>query len=143
MPFDRLDSYQVLESYEMDRALSKCAKWSTLIKYNYHSFSSTTPGNCVRSVIDEAALLKVLRQCRDLVARSEDSEWSCMDTKDILKRIDHASQRWEQSLSVEIDELRFLFLPTGPLQETSMSNGWADEFLVLAESFDEIIGESS
>ena len=97
----------------------------------------------MRSVFDEAALLKVLRRCRDLVARSEDSDWSCMDAKDILERLDHSIRQLEQSLTVEIDELRFLFVATGPLQETSMSNGWADEFLVLAERFDEIIGESS
>lgn len=96
----------------------------------------------MRSVFDEAALLKVLRRCRDLVAQSEDSDWSCMDAKDILVSLDHSIHRLEHSLSVEIDHLRFLFVVTGPLQETSMSNGWADEFLVLAEHFDEIIGES-
>lgn len=91
----------------------------------------------------ESALLKILRRVRELVARSEDSDWSCMDAKDILERLDHSIRRLEQFLAVDVDELRFLFVVTGPLQETSMSNGWSDEFLVLAEYFDEIIGESS
>ena len=30
-----------------------------------------------------------------------------------------------------------LFLPTGPLQELSLSSGWGDEFIRLAEWFDE------
>lgn len=88
---------------------------------------------------DNHALLEVLRRCSDLVARSEDSVWSCMDAKDILKRLSDAIQHLERSLPIEIDELRFLFVATGPLQETSISNGWADEFLVLAARFDELI----
>lgn len=66
-----------------------------------------------------------------------------MEVKDILERLRQAIQHQENSLSVEIDELRFLFVATGPLQETSMSNGWANEFLVLAARFDKLIGESS
>lgn len=30
-----------------------------------------------------------------------------------------------------------LFLPTGPLQETSLSSGWGDEFVALADRFDQ------
>jgi hypothetical protein len=29
-----------------------------------------------------------------------------------------------------------LFAPTGPLQELSLSSGWADDFLKLASRFD-------
>ena len=93
--------------------------------------------------IDEATLLKVIQRCRELVAQSDDSDWSCMDAKNILERLDHTIQLLEQSCYADIDELRFLFVAIGPLQETSMSNGWADEFLVLANRFDKIIGESS
>ena len=97
--------------------------------------------NCMRTVLDEAALLTLLRRCRDLVAQSEDSVWSCMSAKDILKSLDDSIHRLERSSTVEIDQLRFLFVVTGPLQETSMSNGWAEEFIVLAERFDGMIGE--
>lgn len=93
--------------------------------------------------IDRVALRKILSRCRDLIAQSDDSDWSCMNARDIRARLDHEIQRLDDSLPVDIDELRFLFVVTGPLQETSMSNGWADEFLMLADRFDEIIGESS
>ena len=93
--------------------------------------------------IDKAALRKILFRCRDLVAHSEDSDWSCMDVIDIRECLDHEIQRLDNSLSVNIAELRFLFVVTGPLQETSMSNGWADEFLELAARFDQTIGDSS
>lgn len=31
-----------------------------------------------------------------------------------------------------------LFAPTGPLQEVSLSSGWGDPFLKVAEKFDEV-----
>lgn len=97
----------------------------------------------MRSSFDPKALLTVLQCCRELVSRSEDSDWSCLDAKDIIAILDHTIRRLGESLPIEIDKIRFIFLPTGPLQETSMSNGWANEFLELAKRFDEIIGESS
>jgi hypothetical protein len=33
-------------------------------------------------------------------------------------------------------ELAVLFAPTGPMQEVSLSSGWAQEFLALAARFD-------
>ncbi|HEX8181606.1 MAG TPA: hypothetical protein VF525_18845 [Pyrinomonadaceae bacterium] len=33
--------------------------------------------------------------------------------------------------------MEVLFAPTGPMQEVSLSSGWGEEFLALAERFDE------
>ena len=33
---------------------------------------------------------------------------------------------------------RILFPPTGPLQEVSLSSGWAEPFLKVAEKYDEV-----
>lgn len=35
-------------------------------------------------------------------------------------------------------EVAVLFAPTGPLQEISLSSGWAQSFLKVAEKYDEI-----
>jgi len=32
--------------------------------------------------------------------------------------------------------MRVLFAPTGPIQEVSLSSGWGDAFLKIAEQFD-------
>jgi hypothetical protein len=32
--------------------------------------------------------------------------------------------------------LNVLFAPTGPIQEVSISSGWADEFLAIAREYD-------
>ena len=44
--------------------------------------------------------------------------------------------RWAE---LNRDELKLLFAPTGALQETSMDNGWAGEYLLLSERFDGLI----
>jgi hypothetical protein len=36
-------------------------------------------------------------------------------------------------------DLRVLFAPTGPIQEVSLSSGWAWEFLATAERFDRAV----
>ena len=92
---------------------------------------------------DEKFLLAVLERCRELTAGSEDSDWSCMDVPDIVAMLDCSITCLRESSPVDVTELRFLFVVTGPLQETSMSNDWAQEFLLLAERFDQIIGEPS
>lgn len=54
-----------------------------------------------------------------------------------------------ESIAVMINEIRnnnlrdknklsVLFAPTGPLQEVSLSSGWSDEFIRLANRFDKI-----
>ncbi len=35
-------------------------------------------------------------------------------------------------------EVAILFAPTGPIQEVSISNGWGEFFIKLADKFDEI-----
>ena len=35
-------------------------------------------------------------------------------------------------------KLAVLFAPTGPLQEVSLSSGWAEPFLKVAEKYDEV-----
>ena len=90
--------------------------------------------------IDEKVLLGILLRCRELVSQSEDSDWSCMNVPDILAMMNLSISNLESSLPADINQLRFLFVVTGPLQETSMSNGWSDEFLKLAARFDHAIG---
>ncbi|MCP3433641.1 hypothetical protein [Stutzerimonas stutzeri] len=35
-------------------------------------------------------------------------------------------------------KIAVLFAPTGPLQEVSMSSGWADAYLKIADRYDEV-----
>jgi hypothetical protein len=55
---------------------------------------------------------------------------------DILSR---GIELLEESIEPNSDELELLYAPTGALQETSMENGWVNEYLVLSEAFDRLI----
>jgi hypothetical protein len=44
----------------------------------------------------------------------------------------------KNSVLPEKVKISVLFAPTGPLQEVSMSSGWADAYLKIAEKYDEV-----
>ena len=80
-------------------------------------------------------LIKVLRQARVLLAlESNDFSWSSWkDQNHAISEIDSIITSLENG---SIPEIGVLFSPTGPIQEVSLSSGWAQEFLELAERFD-------
>jgi len=80
-------------------------------------------------------LIKVLRQARVLLAlESNDFSWSSWkDQNHAISEIDSIIISLENG---SIPEIGVLFAPTGPIQEVSLSSGWAQEFLELAERFD-------
>ena len=86
-----------------------------------------------------AELIDVFEKARELVSREgNDFSWSTWEDRD--------------AALVEINAIltalgagdvppyaKVLFLPTGPLQELSLSSGWGDEFISLANWFDEAL----
>jgi len=82
-------------------------------------------------------LLDVLRACRALLARPEnDYSWSSwQDEAAALEEVDSIAAAIERGEPLT----RFwsvIFAPTGPMQEVSLSSGWGDEFLPLADRWD-------
>jgi hypothetical protein len=85
-----------------------------------------------------AKLVEVLREARSLLAiPGNDFAWSSWaDAAAALTELDqHIATIEKGELPPELD-LTVLFAPTGPIQEVSLSSGWADEFLALAARFD-------
>lgn len=80
-------------------------------------------------------LITVLKQARALLAlESNDFSWSSWkDQNHAISEIDSIIISLENG---SIPEIKTLFAPTGPIQEVSLSSGWAKEFLELAERFD-------
>jgi hypothetical protein len=82
-------------------------------------------------------LLDVMLEARRLVALPDnDFSWSSfIDQETALEELDDCiahlreGDEWAAGMTV-------LFLPTGPLQEVSLSSGWGDEFIALATRFD-------
>ena len=86
-------------------------------------------------------LLGVLVDTRALLALPDnDFSWSSWHGhEDALAELDGAIDRVSAGQDPP-SSLPVLFLPTGPLQEVSVSSGWGNEFLALANRFDAAYG---
>jgi hypothetical protein len=58
--------------------------------------------------------------------------------KDLRNRIKDHIRKLKSDDLTSISELKIHFAPTGTFQEHSISNGWSDEYLALAQRFDKI-----
>ena len=84
---------------------------------------------------DLQKLIGILKETRAFIARDEnDFLWSSWIGQDgALSEIDSIIAELEHG---SIPEIGILFAPIGPIQEASISSGWGNEFLQLAEQFD-------
>jgi hypothetical protein len=87
---------------------------------------------------DRQALLDVLRETRAMLALPDNEfMWSSWEDADAaLAEMDGLIERLEAGGLPYRGAISILFTVTGPIQETAMSSGWGDEFLVLADRCD-------
>jgi hypothetical protein len=85
-----------------------------------------------------AKLLLVLEEARRLLAAADnDFTWSSwQDCDDALAEIDALLADVRSGILPSALALYVLFAPTGPIQEVSLSSGWGDAFVALADRFD-------
>ena len=85
------------------------------------------------------ALLQALGETRQLLARPDNKfEWSGWENADAaLREIDALIECVRNGLAPDASQVGALFAPTGPIQEASLSGGWADTFLDLGDRIDE------
>ncbi len=98
----------------------------------------------IHGTIDESepyeALVHVLESAIELVQIPDNdfcwSYWEDSDeaTKEITKLLNMAKS---YTLPERV-EVGVLFAPTGALQEVSLSSGWAEPFLKVAEKYDQV-----
>lgn len=84
-------------------------------------------------------MIETLERVKFLVTRSVNSPWSTQETQILIQALDReiVCLRTQERLRwFGRQKLKILFAPTGNLQETSISGGWADEFLALSARFD-------
>jgi len=93
--------------------------------------------------VDDAKqqLAAVLREARAFLALPEnDFAWSSWaDASVALTEMDGLIATLEAGRLPPRLAVSVLFAPTGPVQEVSLSSGWADEFLALAARCDAAI----
>jgi hypothetical protein len=88
-------------------------------------------------------LIEVFSKARELLARPDnDFTWSSWeDAPAALREIDGIVSRLESGVMPGRASMEVLFFPTGPMQEVSLSSGWGEEFIALANRFDAAIAQ--
>lgn len=85
-------------------------------------------------------LIHVLESALELVALPDnDFCWSSWkDAEEAKTEIESIVQLLQSGGLPDRLAVSVIFAPTGPLQEVSLSSGWADPFLKFAEKFDDL-----
>lgn len=83
-------------------------------------------------------LLDIFLRARDLIARPEnDFAWSSWnDAQDAVAELDAIIAELQAGRLPDALTMQVIFAPTGPMQEVSLSSGWGNRFMGLAEEFD-------
>ena len=84
-------------------------------------------------------LISILEKTKLKISDDSDMVWTGYNgAKELRAEIDLYINQIKGGDLNGLEELSKYFLPTSTFQEHSISNGWADEYLRLAEGFDKI-----
>jgi hypothetical protein len=89
---------------------------------------------------DAERLLELLNRVIVLLKNSEDTAYAFETVDAGLRICGNELDKLAENGEIALDEISFLFIPTGDFQEISLANNWADEYLALASSFDRLNG---
>jgi len=81
-------------------------------------------------------LVVALEKTLSFLRESESSLYSSLTVEEVIRELEEHLDKWKKLQLVDIERLRFLFGPTGSIQEISIDNGWGREFLEIAEAVD-------
>lgn len=85
-------------------------------------------------------LIAIIEHIRSKVDTDTDVVWTRYSSiEELLLDLDSLIAGIRAGDPTTYAKLELLFAPTGSFQELAMSNGWGDEFLELANSFDDQI----
>lgn len=82
-------------------------------------------------------LLTALEETVAFLRNSQSSNWASMSIDEMIQELESEVAKGQNAQLIDIGLLGSLFAPTGPIQETSLDNGWENEFLRLATVVDQ------
>lgn len=82
-------------------------------------------------------LISALEDTIALLRKSQSSDWAQMSVEEIVQELEAEIAKIMISQPMDAKLLGFLFAPTGAIQETSIDNGWGDDFLRISAIVDE------
>jgi hypothetical protein len=84
-------------------------------------------------------LIDIINEVKNCISDNSDMTFVYYETpKDFINVLDKYIQEIRKGNMKVIDDLSVEFAVTGSLQEHSLGNGWADEYLIIAKKFDKI-----
>ena len=84
-------------------------------------------------------LIEIIEKLIEKIADDSDMVWTAYETSQQLKdELEVYLNQFQAGDMSSMGKIKMLFLPTGTLQEHSMSNSWSDEFLNLSKKFDRL-----
>jgi hypothetical protein len=83
-----------------------------------------------------AELKHILEEAIVHLEKSEASDWTPIDPNEVVRDLREAITALNNGRKMDKRKLEMHFLPTSSIQEIAMSNGWSDEYLVIAGQFD-------
>ena len=82
-------------------------------------------------------LISTLEDTIAFLRNSQSSAWAQMSVEEIVQALEAEITKLMISQPMDAKLLGFLFAPTGAIQETSIDNGWGNDFLRIAAIVDE------
>ena len=91
----------------------------------------------IPSYNDFQQIIEIVNAIFMKVNAETDVEWTQFSSAPaLIDELTISIEKLRQGDYQTLENLYLMFLPTGSFQELSVSNGWGDEFLQLAEQFD-------
>ncbi|HEU0293407.1 MAG TPA: hypothetical protein VFR47_11765 [Anaerolineales bacterium] len=82
-------------------------------------------------------LISALEKTLSYLRNSHSSDWASMPVEEIIEELESEIAKAGNSGLFDAKRLSFLFAPTGVIQETSIDNGWGDEFIRISNIVDQ------
>ena len=84
-------------------------------------------------------LISALEETLSFLQNSHSSAWAHMSVEEIITRLETEISKAKNLQPIDAKFLSLLFAPTGAIQETSIDNGWENDFLRISEIIERII----
>ena len=84
-------------------------------------------------------LIDIITKVKLNISDDSDMAWTQYNTaKELRDELEIYTQELRNGDMRSLEKIKLLFLPTATFQEHAISNGWADEYVALAEKFDNL-----
>ncbi|HEV8505903.1 MAG TPA: hypothetical protein VGQ53_10900 [Chitinophagaceae bacterium] len=84
-------------------------------------------------------LIEIIKKLKGKITDDSDMVWTGYETsKQLRDELEAYILELQAGNATSMEKIKTLLLPTGALQEHSISNRWGDEFLDLSEKFDHL-----